>query len=90
MQRVEIPAGLIRLAGLPECQPELIVRGGQIRPGGSVGRAMARGTAADQTVRSALSTSRREGTAAHGLCALEADSGPTSLGQNSGACSHAL
>jgi hypothetical protein len=34
--------------------------------------AIARGTAADQTARSALSTSRREGTAAHGLCAFAA------------------
>jgi len=58
--------------------------------GGSVGRANARGTEADQTVRSALSASRRKGTAPHRLRAFAAHSGPTSLSQDSGACRHGI
>jgi hypothetical protein len=48
------------------------------------------GTGADQTVRSALSASGRKGAAPHRLCALAADSGPTSLGQDSRAWSDGI
>src|SRR5438309_10361826 len=61
---------------------------GQSWMGGSVGRATARGTRANQTVRPALSASGRKGTAPHCLCALAAVSRPTSLGQDSGPGCH--
>ncbi|HVR25119.1 MAG TPA: IS1634 family transposase, partial [Candidatus Polarisedimenticolia bacterium] len=61
---------------------------GQSWVGGSVGRATARGTRANQTVRSTLSASGRKGTAPYRLCALAAVSRPTSLGQDSGPCCH--